>query len=244
MHLYPARGFTPSTRGGRTLEKAFRLTMNRIEKRLEELARDEVEEITASLPAPLAGPARKVPVIYQARPDPDDGQEEDLLGLFPPLRESGLVSISFGIESGNQRILDSMRKGTKVDIVQKVLSESRQAGIKNIVFIMFGFPGEDEASFIDTMDFLRSNCKNVDIVSASVFGLQKGSYVYAHPEEFGVFGIREHATPLGESISYKVMEGLSEKQTKVMKEDFAKELRELNQLPKIFCLLKEQSLFF
>ena len=169
---------------------------------------------------------------------------EDLLGLFPGLRESGLVSISFGVESGNQRILDSMGKGTKVSDVKKVLTESRQAGIRNIVFIMFGFPGEDEDSFMDTMGFLRSNRGNIDMVSASVFGLQKGSYVYAHPENFGVFGIRVHNTPLGESISYKVTEGLSEKQAKVMKEDFARELRELNRLPKIFCLLKEQSLFF
>jgi predicted Zn-dependent protease with MMP-like domain len=51
-------------------------------QRLEKLARDEVEEIIASLPAPLAGPARLVPVIFEARPDPDDNQEEDLLGLF------------------------------------------------------------------------------------------------------------------------------------------------------------------
>jgi hypothetical protein len=169
---------------------------------------------------------------------------EDLLGRFDKLRESGLVSISFGVESGNQRVLDLMRKGTKVDIIKKVLSESHQAGVKNIVFIMFGFPGETDASFMDTMTFLRTNSHNIDIVSASVFGLQKGSYVYDNPDEFGVFGIREYNTPLGESVGYRVRTGLSEKQTKLMKEDFANELREMNRLPKIFCLLKEQSLFF
>ncbi len=168
----------------------------------------------------------------------------DLLGSFPELRNSGLASISFGVESGNQRILDKMKKGTKVAHIGKVLAESHEAGIKNIVFIMFGFPGEDEASFADTMNFLRKNRENIDIVSASVFGLQKGSYVYEHPDEFGVFGIRAYGTPLGESIGYRVRTGLSEKQAKVMKEDVARELREMNKLPKIFCLLKEQSLFF
>jgi predicted Zn-dependent protease with MMP-like domain len=56
--------------------------MTGVAKRLEKLARDEVEAIVASLPAPLAERARLVPVIYQAQPDPDDGQEDDLLGLF------------------------------------------------------------------------------------------------------------------------------------------------------------------
>jgi len=53
-----------------------------MEQRLEELARDEVGAILASLPAPLAERARQVPVIYEAHPDPDDDQEDDLLGLF------------------------------------------------------------------------------------------------------------------------------------------------------------------
>lgn len=169
---------------------------------------------------------------------------KDLLGLFKKLRDSGLASISFGVESGNQRILDSMRKGTNINDVQNVLAESHKAGIKNIVFIMFGFPGETKKSFMDTINFLNENSDNLDIVSASVFGLQKGSYVYNNPCEFGVFDICEKDTALGESISYGIKKGLDEKQTKFLKEKFAKELRTINKLPKIFCLLKEQSIIF
>jgi hypothetical protein len=168
----------------------------------------------------------------------------DLLGLFKKLRESGLVSISFGVESGNQTILDAMRKGTNVEDIKKVLSESHAAGIKNIVFIMFGFPGEDESSLTETMNLLRDNGESIDIVSASVFGLQRGSHVYDNPCEFGVYDICEHRTSFGESVDYKVRAGLSEQQAKRMKENLAKEIRAMNKLPKIFCLLKEQSLFF
>lgn len=198
------------------------------------------DNIPAELLSELADMLRphKVKWWCQTRPT------EDLLGMFPKLKESGCTAVSFGVESGNQRILDSMRKGTDAETVSRVLEESHDAGIRNIVFMMFGFPGEDENSFMDTMEFLRNNRKNIDIVSASVFGLQKGSYVYDHQDEFGVFGVREYTTPLGESIGYRVRTGLSEKQAKVMKEDFARELREMNRLPKIICLLKEQSLFF
>jgi predicted Zn-dependent protease with MMP-like domain len=50
--------------------------------RLEKLAMDEVSSVIAALPAPLAEPARRVPVVFKARPDSDDGQDDDLLGLF------------------------------------------------------------------------------------------------------------------------------------------------------------------
>ncbi|MDO9536978.1 MAG: B12-binding domain-containing radical SAM protein [Thermoplasmata archaeon] len=168
----------------------------------------------------------------------------DLLGNFGELRKGGLTSISFGIESGNQRILDSMGKGTNVGEIKKVLAESHQAGIKNIIFIMFGFPGETEETFYDTMNFLRDNRENIVIVSASIFGLQKGSRVYQNADKFGVFDIKENDTPLGETITYSVKQGLSEIELKKLKESVARELREMNKLPKIFALLKEQSLFF
>ena len=51
-------------------------------KWLEKLAMDEVASVIASLPKPLAEATRKVPVIFRVMPDTDDGQEDDLLGLF------------------------------------------------------------------------------------------------------------------------------------------------------------------
>ena len=51
-------------------------------KRLEKMAEDEVSAVLAALPKPLAERARQLPVLFARKPDPDDGQEEDLLGLF------------------------------------------------------------------------------------------------------------------------------------------------------------------
>jgi hypothetical protein len=68
--------------------------------------------------------------------------------------------------------------------------------------------------------------------------------VYDNPDEFGVMEICEHDTPLGGSIGYQVSAGLSEKQAQALKDRFGRELREMNRLPKIFCLLKEQSILF
>jgi predicted Zn-dependent protease with MMP-like domain len=51
-------------------------------KRLERLAADEVEAVLVALPVPLAEKARQLPVLFAQKPDLDDGQEDDLLGLF------------------------------------------------------------------------------------------------------------------------------------------------------------------
>jgi anaerobic magnesium-protoporphyrin IX monomethyl ester cyclase len=56
---------------------------------------------------------------------------------------------------------------------------------------MFGFPSETEKEFIDTIDFLKENDVNIDLISTSVFGLQKESYIYSHPNEFGIEKIFE-----------------------------------------------------
>jgi predicted Zn-dependent protease with MMP-like domain len=63
-------------------------------KKLEKLAVDEVETVLAALPAPLTGPARQVPVLFERLPDPElqkSGIEADTLGLFtgPELAHEG-----------------------------------------------------------------------------------------------------------------------------------------------------------
>lgn len=54
-------------------------------KKLEKLAADEVDAVLAALPAPLTGPARQVPVLFERLPDRElqaSGIEADTLGLF------------------------------------------------------------------------------------------------------------------------------------------------------------------
>jgi len=54
-------------------------------KRLCSIALVEVETTLADLPSPLSDQARKLPVTFERRPDPDlvaDGIESDTLGLF------------------------------------------------------------------------------------------------------------------------------------------------------------------
>lgn len=64
--------------------------------RLLRVAEEEVANLLRRLPAPLAGRAREVPVLYYPRPAAalveEDGLEDDLLGLFVGLSYRDLDS--------------------------------------------------------------------------------------------------------------------------------------------------------
>ncbi|MBW3022467.1 radical SAM protein, partial [Candidatus Woesearchaeota archaeon] len=159
------------------------------------------------------------------------------------LKEAGCNMIIWGVESGCQRVLDIMGKGTNVDDVSKVLQDSHEAGIRNVVYIMFGFPGETEEEFIETVKFLEDNNEAIDLVSTSVFGLQRGSLVYDNPEKYGVYEIVEKPrTVLEPKISFKVKEGLSNDDILRLKQKYRKKIEAINKYPKSMNFFREHML--
>jgi tRNA A37 methylthiotransferase MiaB len=108
---------------------------------------------------------------------------------------------------------------------------------------MFGFPGEDKEDFLKTIGFLKANKEYIDLVSTTVFGLQRKSLVFEHPDDFGVTEIKkERRTLLDEKISYKVSSGLQNEEAKKMRKNYIITLRKLNKLPKVLNYFKEQTL--
>jgi radical SAM superfamily enzyme YgiQ (UPF0313 family) len=59
------------------------------------------------------------------------------------LKESGCRTIWIGAESGSQKILNSMEKGTSADQIYKAAEDVHKAGMEIAFFIQFGYPGED-----------------------------------------------------------------------------------------------------
>ncbi|MBT7902588.1 radical SAM protein [Candidatus Woesearchaeota archaeon] len=177
---------------------------------------------------------------------------KELIPILPKLYESGLRCVCWGIESGNQRILNLMKKGITTEIAEQVLLESKKVKIKNVVFIMFGFPTETESEFKDTISFLEKNSNNIDLISTSLFGLQQGSKVYNDPKEFSIGKIIETPrTLLDDKISFEInpevvknSDCMTSQRAKEMKDNYRKSINNLNKLPKIFNFFKEQIMFF
>lgn len=98
--------------------------------------------------------------------------------LLALMYKAGFRTISWGLESGSDNVLQLMKKGTNSGIAKKVLDDSANIGISNICWIIFGFPGETLADAEKTVTFLQGNYLNINMVLISKFQLEKGSPIY------------------------------------------------------------------
>jgi anaerobic magnesium-protoporphyrin IX monomethyl ester cyclase len=83
------------------------------------------------------------------------------------LARAGCIEVWLGAESGSQRLLDSMDKGTRVDHIPAVREKLREAGIRACFFIQFGYPGETFEDIMATVNMVRETLPDEIGVSVS-----------------------------------------------------------------------------
>lgn len=96
-------------------------------------------------------------------------------GFCEDLRRSGCVMLKLGVESGDQGVLDGMRKGITADAVSGTLKALSQAGIGTYAYLLFGTPWEDGNSALKTLDFVVAHHGSIDFLNLAVFNLPHGS---------------------------------------------------------------------
>jgi anaerobic magnesium-protoporphyrin IX monomethyl ester cyclase len=130
--------------------------------------------------------------------------------VLKEIAESGCKFLLWGLESGNQRILDLMGKGTKVPEVAEVMKNAHAAGIENHVFVICGFPTETHSEFADTLRFLNDNRDYIYAINSGPFGLDAGAPIAKNPEKFGIVQTWVQGnTPLGEQLAYRCTSGVT-----------------------------------
>ena len=70
------------------------------------------------------------------------------------LAESGAETVWVGAESGSQKILDAMDKGTTVEQIHSATKLLRSKGIKTAFFLQFGYLGEQKEDIQKTIDMV------------------------------------------------------------------------------------------
>lgn len=98
--------------------------------------------------------------------------------LISQIAKNGCVMLRFGLESASQKVLDFMNKGTKISDAASILQLTAKYGIKNHVYLMFGYPGETKEDRKITIDFLEQNRANISSYSVSLFQPIPGTAVY------------------------------------------------------------------
>ena len=75
--------------------------------------------------------------------------------LLARMRSVGLERVYVGVESGSQKMLDMMNRGTKLAQIERTASALRQEGIRQFWFLMLGYPGETLEDIEATLRLFR-----------------------------------------------------------------------------------------
>jgi anaerobic magnesium-protoporphyrin IX monomethyl ester cyclase len=133
----------------------------------------------------------------------------------------------WAVESGCQRVLDAMDKGTNLKLIETVLQNSKQAGIWNHAFIVIGFPSEEREEAEQTLDFVRRHSSLIDSIHDSLFALGKYTRVEREPERFRVTVMRDEAQELQSWYPYIPEVGMSYFEAMDFRAYFQDELRKV-----------------
>jgi radical SAM superfamily enzyme YgiQ (UPF0313 family) len=96
--------------------------------------------------------------------------------ILSGLKESGCFRIWYGAESGSQKVLDSMTKGTTVEQVREAARITQETGMQAGFFILLGYPDETTADIRKTIDLLKET--RPDVFGTSVAFPMKGTAFY------------------------------------------------------------------
>jgi radical SAM superfamily enzyme YgiQ (UPF0313 family) len=114
-------------------------------------------------------------------------QRADLIlkgNTIDALRRAGAQRVWVGAESGSQKILDAMEKGTRVEDIYATARRLHAAGIQVGFFLQFGYPGETREDIERTLQMVR-DCHPYDIGMSVSYPLPGTRFYAAVQHELG-----------------------------------------------------------
>jgi hypothetical protein len=117
---------------------------------------------------------------------------------------SGCVCISFGMESGNQRILDLIDKGTKVTYMAETMKNFASAGIAVQLMAFTDFPTETPSEKKETYNFIQINKDHWSTGGMGAFLLTGTSIIAKNPEKFGIKLLDTKDADVARAIAYRI----------------------------------------
>lgn len=158
------------------------------------------------------------------------------------LYRSGCRKLIFGLESYNQRVLDAMKKGVELAVVDKTVEECLRIGIAMHFYLIVGFPTETQDEVMDSVNFVLNNRRLLDSPGfsciASQFDLEKGTPIEKNPAEWHMTNLHsppDHDLSLG--YSYDISVGLNAQEaTRVYQEVVEMLSKEVKTFPHNYSL--------
>jgi hypothetical protein len=147
-------------------------------------------------------------------------------GLTLPVLQSmfdgGCRQLTFGNESGSQRILNVMQKGTAVEENERIIKDAHRARIAVHLQNFVGFPSETREEAMQTIDQLVRLRRPITSFALGPFHLTEDSLCERNPDRFGIVNVRfKKPGDLDALRLYDVDRGISQRESR----DLAMRLR-------------------
>lgn len=110
------------------------------------------------------------------------------LDFFQDLADSGCISLTYGVESGSNKVLQDMDKGVTVDEIEDNFRHGNQVGIEAFTNWIIGFPTEEPQHFYETLLLLYRNRNNniTDVAGGHGFMIPPDTIVGQGPEFYNI----------------------------------------------------------
>jgi radical SAM superfamily enzyme YgiQ (UPF0313 family) len=101
-------------------------------------------------------------------------------------KKRGCMEINFGVESGVDRVLGFLKKGTTRQAAARAFSWCREAGVRTTANFMIGTPTETEADIFETFEFSKQ--LNASYTMFHITMPLPGTVLYDHALATGLMG--------------------------------------------------------
>ena len=140
--------------------------------------------------------------------------------LLSQMWKAGCRTLLFGVESGNQKILDNVQKGTKVGQAKRAFKTAKDIGMHTIASMTLGMPGESKTTIDETIGFAKR--VNPDYALFSLATPYPGTKFYELASKMGLIRIKDWThftllTPVIETVDLTLRE-LQDTQREAFKE--------------------------
>lgn len=179
MHQEGYRSRPPAAAVGEILAAQEQLGARFFRFRDDLLTPRQLRELTTGLAALPA--SRRARFSARARFEPGFTRE-----LLQEAAAAGLQELWLGLESAVPRVRDLMKKGVAQPVIERILVDAADAGIRVRALCMLGYPGETVAEIRQTFAFLARVQPLLASVSMTPFFLMRRAPLGQAPAAFGL----------------------------------------------------------
>lgn len=113
-------------------------------------------------------------------------REEMSPRLILKMKKAGFSHVSYGLESASPRVLKMIGKRFVPELAERVIRDTKKAGVRVDVNIVVGFPTETADDIAMTADFLKRNRKFIDEIFFHPLVVSRGSSFYEQRDKWGI----------------------------------------------------------